>query len=526
MSPELASRAILLFGVLMVIAGCGSRTDLYPLRLGVDGGGLARDAGPRTDGGARDAGRDTGPLRVDAGPSRRIAHPAARACRNDQACADLATECILDPAIVPDDLANAPLLCGAASDATPVSGECRNADDCGRGLCVVAGTCVMPCDEDADCSARERCQRVFVRTARAALQRVEACVRRVDLPRGVAVTTRREVREGGLIGGDGDNVLELDGVDAPHSMIVLGEFGDSSPYVRSARARGVAGTVLFDELEAYAGGDSGINPLYGFGVEIMLYVPNGPRSRPFPGGYELGYTATDAGDVTIDTLSWGEAGNVLDIDIYYVGGGDWTPEGERGPISLRRALERAEAIFEEAGVRFGRVRQLEVVGGLRERLEFVEDRGGDTDLNLLFSLSAGSNRAAINYFMIRGSDSFLGSAGGIPGPMAMNGRASSGIAIAVDLHRGSNDLVNTLVHEGGHYLGLFHTSEINGIVLEPLPDTAECRIARDRNGDMYLTPDECVGAGADNLMFWAPEGDNLSEHQIDVIRGALLLNGS
>jgi hypothetical protein len=77
----------------------------------------------------------------------------------------------------------------------------------------------------------------------------------------------------------------------------------------------------------------------------------------------------------------------------------------------------------------------------------------------------------------------------------------------------------TMAHEAGHYLGLFHTTEAEATLFDPLDDTPQCERARDDNGDGLLDYGECRGAGAENLMFWAAgKVEDLSPHQGFVMR--------
>src|SRR5262249_2087756 len=60
-----------------------------------------------------------------------------------------------------------------------------------------------------------------------------------------------------------------------------------------------------------------------------------------------------------------------------------------------------------------------------------------------------------------------------------------------------------IAHETGHQLGLFHTTEYNGLDFDPLPDTPQCSQAPyDTDHDGLMFPEECVGLDANNLMFW------------------------
>ncbi|MCA9581521.1 MAG: hypothetical protein KC416_06980, partial [Myxococcales bacterium] len=80
-----------------------------------------------------------------------------------------------------------------------------------------------------------------------------------------------------------------------------------------------------------------------------------------------------------------------------------------------------------------------------------------------------------------------------------------------------------LAHEIAHFLGLFHTTEPDGRVLEALSDTPVCGTDRDGDGDGFLSTMECDGAGAGNLMFWTAQGRELSAQQIDVLRRSYVL---
>ena len=121
-----------------------------------------------------------------------------------------------------------------------------------------------------------------------------------------------------------------------------------------------------------------------------------------------------------------------------------------------------------------------------------------TQLDDLYALTAGQNRPAIPIFFVRSIEGALGIASGIPGPHVLPGTGASGVAISVDLVP-VDEMGVVIAHELGHYTGLFHTSEIDGRVNDPFPDTPECRLDRDTDGDGFLRPSECRGAGADHL---------------------------
>ncbi|HTU63720.1 MAG TPA: hypothetical protein VMF89_34890, partial [Polyangiales bacterium] len=150
----------------------------------------------------------------------------------------------------------------------------------------------------------------------------------------------------------------------------------------------------------------------------------------------------------------------------------------------------------------------------------------------LLRLSAGAANSALDVFFVADIQSTSGAdvggiAGGTPVAFGMHGGPGSGIAIASDMFvvpGRARELGRTLAHEIGHALGLFHTTEPNGVVFDPLSDTPACPLARDSDASGSLDAEECAAHGGDNLMFSTSDaGDQLSDAQCEVLRRALIL---
>ena len=146
-------------------------------------------------------------------------------------------------------------------------------------------------------------------------------------------------------------------------------------------------------------------------------------------------------------------------------------------------------------------------------------------VNALRATVLGTDDRTVNLYVVGAFDSVgtLGFAGGIPGPLGFQGLPSSGVILAADpaLDGGfdSTQFGQTIAHELGHQLGLFHTSEADGTAWDPMGDTPQCLASADTNGTGQVEPDECPDGG--NVMFWqaAPGGTqtDVTPEQSDVL---------
>lgn len=466
-------------------------------------------------------------------------------CRADGDCG--CGSCVAEPDQPARDLKPLALVCGEESDGAPVNARCALASDCSRGICILAGTCGLPCDQDRDCSPLQRCASVYARVSETAAQVSRACLSIADLP------SQDEAKSTVLAGffEDADGGAHLDLPPVRQTTLFVLEHLDSlawpsftdcrSPVcIDSLRTRDADPVVLFDRaLYSHAWNETEeapLNPVDTGSAQIAsqsnpvtIMLPNGPRSARSDAGFQLVLTAEKAGDLRWTELSASGSGTSLDLNLFYLGGHDWAPRGERGPPLVSDALDRFDEIYAQAEIRIGKVRQVVVAGGLRKRFETIAMRYGVLeDLPRLFALSAGAGNRAINLFFVREIEGQNGEtraiSGGIPGPQGMHGTGASGVAIGADSMDDAQALGEVIAHEVGHFLGLFHTSESGGTVLDPLPDTPECRPVRDADGNGVLSPKECQGYGADNLLFWAMNsGTKITADQAAVLHSALIL---
>jgi hypothetical protein len=177
----------------------------------------------------------------------------------------------------------------------------------------------------------------------------------------------------------------------------------------------------------------------------------------------------------------------------------------------------------------------------------VDVAGPCSPLAQLFQSLPQTAPAALNVFLVSelhggatGGNIVVGIDGTIPGPAGIPGTVASGAAVGTtDLRAGScagsapdfaacgDDRTAYIIgHEIGHFLGLYHTSEAEGTLFDPLRDTPQCRCSQcaptaERSAGHCAdaanapttpyqvnvadctgaTPSGCAGGG-DNLMFW------------------------
>jgi hypothetical protein len=477
------------------------------------------------------------------------AGPLGEPCTSDAECAAL--HCIAAAGDAPVDLDPLALECGELTGRIDDDAHaCDAAQDCARGICLLAGACARSCSKDADCDDDQRCASVFARASDDALQSLDACVALSDLPERAQADS--ELRPKAIEPGSNELALDVKEREQP-TFIVLDHADADWPGVecrpplclQSLRTRDDDARTLFDAAADYAelappvvpvaSGDH-ISPL-------VLQLPGRDQAGFSAAGYVAELNAEQAGDLRITRAS-GPGGQQLDLNLFYVGALGFSPTGDRGPPALADALDVVDEILSQADIYVGDVRQIAVRGALPMRGTYF-DRGDAAqgfallhvrfgsyvELPGLFQLSAGAANSAINLFLLDDIEPLMADrepeaeAGGIPGPPAMHGTSGSGIAVATAMMVADpKSFGRTLAHEIGHYLGLFHVSEADGSVLDNLDDTAECRSAQDseRNG---LDRADCEGHGADNLMFWAKtSGTVLSERQRAVLRANPILH--
>jgi len=389
---------------------------------------------------------------------------------------------------------------------------CDAEADCRFGYLCLDAACVPACRSDSDCAGEEICDTGS------------------GLCRPVSTGTSQIVdfkTETITVTGDGSPQVVFQVPDNAVSAVIYASDGrDDLIALNQVFAPG--DTLVFD-ISDPVNSRFGLLPTAG---NFSALLPPGPVFNFVPGAYKVSFVR-DGGSASTNVRIFGKVTNgfperqVIDLVLTFVG----APEGiDANSAQSDNAFQRAIKVFRDLygrlGLDFGNVTYENLDSGASALKTIDTVDGPNNELGQLFSKSKPLGQG-INFFFVQeivgGQEGFiiLGIAGGIPGPPAIQGTTHSGVALTMMGFRDQADVLGqTMAHEGGHYLGLFHTSESGGTSHDPLPDTLECKASNDANFDGYVTTEECRGKGGDNFMFWlAADGSNkVSDEQGRVVR--------
>jgi hypothetical protein len=251
---------------------------------------------------------------------------------------------------------------------------------------------------------------------------------------------------------------------------------------------------------------------------LTAVVPNAPRVAFGAGSYEVqvlnGSGAEVEADVRVHLKLFSgpppESGGV-DISYVFVGLDDVDPQNVAGHGFLGPALAGFRKIMSSAGISVGRERFETLSGEAGARFTHIDTcEGPNSELHELLTYGHHPDDPQyVSVFVVQdltdpayAGFTLGGYDGALPGP-PVTGTPQSGVAVAT-LGYGwpAEGFAKALAHEVGHYLGLFHATEMDGASVDPLDDTPTCGADRDADRDGVLQGSECKDLGGYDIMFW------------------------
>jgi len=252
---------------------------------------------------------------------------------------------------------------------------------------------------------------------------------------------------------------------------------------------------------------------------LTAQIPNTPDVPVQTGVYE--FSIYREGDVqgnawvyVVKTTRPQTTTSFMDLNFWFVGTPNLTAQSAQTSTKFTKVRNTFVQVMNAYGVTVSQVNYFDVIGVAAQKYTFI-DVGGESytvdEQAELLALTADlpDDNRGINVFFVQGFTgySLLGKAGGIPGPPLLQGSYHSGVVLSTydyywyGPNKAASKVAETMAHEVGHQLGLFHTTESDGSFHDPLGDTPEC--TNDWNGDDLVDAWECEDDGGDNLMFWS-----------------------
>jgi hypothetical protein len=208
-------------------------------------------------------------------------------------------------------------------------------------------------------------------------------------------------------------------------------------------------------------------------------------------------------------------------------------------VSLARAISTFKSIYSQNSVKID-ITTMDSSYSYGNSVTSVSNTISNGSLGDLYSKSSSAQISdGFNiYILTTGPSGVLGISSGIPGEFAKVGSAYGGVAVFVESHRSSGSagsafvnsdqdfIAETMAHELGHFLGLFHSTENGGYTgssnytRDPLVETPYCNQSTTTVAN--CSTNNFNQSGASNNMFWTGPFTTTGQRELTGEQGWIL----
>lgn len=535
-----ASRAVSTLALLSLVSACGARVEAM-----MDSGG-ADSVAPPVDTGVAPV--DTGVIVMRRGRGAvcvadgdcadslvcargaDLTHTCTIRCTNDAMCIDNGERCAVDR----NAGEPARAVCGVVDPGTGEEGSaCARDNDCGSNFCVDR-VCRFFCATDMDCATGARC-------LASSLPMLRVC--------GFEPVTAPRVDEFTVLDGPSavDRPTERNFELAPDAVsfsLTVQDLEGRDLIAGVVRLTAPDATMWIDGNSWSIVRDQPIRDILAMDQINTVLAPSSDTLRLIPGRYSYFAGLFNNRDLMTSVITRRAnialrvkrapggvlpATGTLRVRFYFVPGAGITAATAMANTRIQAMLAGMRTAYSGVGITVMPVAFEDVTAADAARFTVID---AQSEIDDLFTKRPAGRSDEVSVFFVRsiaattGLDGAIGVAGDIVGPPGIHGTIHSGVVISLDgtlNGGGSRDLLsNTVTHEVGHYLGLWHTRE----------SRAACTSAGQTNCSPFGGVDPISDTPTDNAgaarytMFWAAAPNVLlfSAGQGKVLRSSVIVN--